>query len=430
MSRPARDRLRRVRPLVAALAALVVATGCLYFPKAVRQEQFHPADPPWWCAPAAGSALTVAECRQLSAELDAALAVAHAHPSAAAALDAGASATPYAGGVGAGFELSPPGAFAAADPDTLLYDGVGPDAQIVGVEWNVPSPDAPEGFAGSNDVWSGPVAGVWTLRAWIVRPFEHQPDVFAAVHPCLGPAAATYDTAAPCYLASHPEPLEVLVTNDDGYNAAGIDAVVEALRTVPGIEVTVVAPATNQSGTGDNTTPGGVTSFAAQTLSGYPAVAVNGFPADSVLHALHELGENPDLVVSGINFGQNIGPFVPVSGTVGAARTAARNGIPALAASQGLGAPADWPSGTAHVLEWLDDFRLGRAGPPVDAVANLNVPTCTSGTIRGVRVLPVALALNGRPFNPSNCLSTVTTLADDVDGFIHGFVTLSDVGLH
>ena len=73
-------------------------------------------------------------------------------------------------------------------------------------------------------------------------------------------------------------PLEILVVNDDGYSAAGIDAVVEGLRTLPGVHIDVVAPATNQSGGGDKTTPGGVTGFAAQTQSGYPATAVNGYP--------------------------------------------------------------------------------------------------------------------------------------------------------
>jgi 5'-nucleotidase len=223
--------------------------------------------------------------------------------------------------------------------------------------------------------------------------------------------------------------MQILVTNDDGYNAPGIDAVVQGLLGVPGVEVTVVAPATNQSGTGGNTTPGGVTSTPATTLSGYPARSVNGFPADSVVHALTVLGENPDLVVSGINNGQNIGPVVPLSGTVGAARQAARSGIPAVAASAGFGNPPDWPSSTAAVLDWLEDYRLGRAGAPFQEVANINVPTCTSGSIRGTAVVPTGTDFAGRPFNPSNCLSTVTTLVDDVDAFIHGFIALSDVGV-
>jgi hypothetical protein len=63
-------------------------------------------------------------------------------------------------------------------------------------------------------------------------------------------------------------------------------------------------------------------------------------------------------------------------------------------------------------------------------VANLNVPTCTSGAIRGWVDLPVASAFNGRPIS-SNCSSTVdpSTFVDDVDGFGNGYITLSDAGL-
>jgi 5'-nucleotidase len=401
----------------------------MFFPAAVRNADFQPQPPPWWCTSDAGNDLGVDECNALSAELDFALAVAHAHPHASDAVADGATGSPYAAGVGAAFELSGPTvSFDWRAPDTILYDGTAADAQVVGLEWNVTSTTAPAGFTGGNDVWTDSGGGVWTLRAWIVRPFEYQSELFATTHPCLGAGGAVYDVESACYGTTHPRPLEILVTNDDGYAATGIDAVVEALRMLPGVNVTVVAPATNQSGAGDKTTPGGVTSFAATTASGYPAVAVNGFPADSVLHALGVLGENPDLVVSGINEGQNIGPLVDVSGTVGAARTAARRGIPALASSQGFGTPPDYPSGVIAVLEWVEDFRLGRAGPPYQEVANVNIPTCTAGAIRGTVELPVAAALNGRGIN-SNCTSTVTTFADDVDGFINGFITLSDADL-
>ncbi|MEY3361923.1 MAG: hypothetical protein RL531_1642 [Actinomycetota bacterium] len=119
--------------------------------------------------------------------------------------------------------------------------------------------------------------------------------------------------------------LEILVTNDDGYAAPGIDALVERLRDLPGVEITVVAPATNQSGTSDRTTPGDVSALTAAkvaTTSGYPATAVTGFPADSVNYALDVLDLDPDLVVAGSNAGQNLGVVAPISGTVGAARTA------------------------------------------------------------------------------------------------------------
>ena len=105
--------------------------------------------------------------------------------------------------------------------------------------------------------------------------------------------------------------LKVLVTNDDGYDADGIDAVVEGLRALPDTEVTVVAPLANQSGTGGKTTDGPLTVTDVKTKSGYPAKAVDGFPADTVIWAIdqHGIDFTPDLVVSGINFGQNIGPL-------------------------------------------------------------------------------------------------------------------------
>jgi len=423
--------MRATARTVALLSALaLLTTGCMFFPAAVRNATFQPQPLPWWCTSDVGADLSTAACNTLSVELDAALAVAHAHPRASDAVTAGATGNAYVAGIGARFVLRAPTAtFAPGAPDTILYDGVSSNAQVVGIEWNVTGASAPPGFTGDNDVWADSGGGTWTLRTWIVRPFENQTNPFASTHPCLASGGAVYDVEAACYTSTHPRPLEILVTNDDGYAAAGIDAVVEALRALPGVEVTVVAPATDQSGTGDQTTPGGVTAFSATTTSGYPAVAVNGFPADSVLHALRVLGENPDLVVSGINNGQNIGPFAAVSGTVGAARVAARNGIPALAASQGLGSPPDFPSGVAAVLVWVEDFRLGRAGPPYERVASINVPTCVAGSIRGTVKLPLATSFGGRPIG-SDCTSTQTVLVDDVDGFNHGFITLSDVGVN
>ena len=137
---------------------------------------------------------------------------------------------------------------------------------------------------------------------------------------------------------------------------------------------------------------------------------MNGFPADSVLYALHTMHVNPDLLVSGINDGQNIGPAIPLSGTIGAARgSAGVRAFPRVAVSQGFGSPPDFPSGVTALLDWFDQFLLGRAGPPLfESVVNINIPTCTTGSIRGTVHVPAATALNGRPFNPSNCLSSAT----------------------
>ena len=157
------------------------------------------------------------ECGQLSAHHDVARFAAHDHWEASAAIAEGATATAYQPGVGAAFAVRAPDAtFSSGAPDTYLYDGVAPSARLVGLEWNVTASTAPEGFPGANDVWVETASGVWTLRAWILRPFDHQAEPFATTHPCLRAAGAVYDTTDPCYTATHPRLMEIVVTNDDG----------------------------------------------------------------------------------------------------------------------------------------------------------------------------------------------------------------------
>src|SRR5262249_57401851 len=103
--------------------------------------------------------------------------------------------------------------------------------------------------------------------------------------------------------------LQVLVTNDDGVGAPGIDALVQGLRKVKGVNVTVVAPAENKSGSSDTTTPGTLTTTQATTTSGYPAIAGDGDPADTVNFALDGgIPTKPQLVPSGANEGPTPGP--------------------------------------------------------------------------------------------------------------------------
>lgn len=272
------------------------------------------------------------------------------------------------------------------------------------------------------------MAGGWTARAVAALL------ALGMVAACGGDddggddAAGNGDGAAEATTTTGPEPIEVLVTNDDGYDAVGIDALVEALRAEPGVEVTVVAPATNQSGTGDQTTDGPVTQSDQETASGYPAVAVEGFPADSVIVALDELGLEPDLVVSGINIGQNIGPLADVSGTVGAAKVAHRRGLPALAVSQGLNAaPEDYDATAQLAVDWVEEHRDG-LGDLADTgeVASINAPTCPAGEVRGL--VEVALGTDGSQVGaPVNCESTTEDFADDVTAFINGYATLTPV---
>jgi 5'-nucleotidase len=388
---------------------------------------------PFWCDPAGGSALSPSDCVTLSAQLDQAAFVAHAHFHASDATAGGATLGSYVSGVGAAARFSGATAtFDPAAPDTLLYDGTGANAQVAGIEWNVSSAGAPAGFVGTNDHWTDNGDGTWTLRVWVLRPFQNQVNAFAATHPCLAGGAPVYDVEAACYTVTHPDPTEILVTNDDGYGADGIDLAVEDLIDVPTVHVTVSAPATNQSGAGDQTSTGPLTANLLATHSGYPAWAVQGFPADSVLYALNTLHLDPDLVVSGINNGQNLGPLVDFSGTVGAARVAARAHIPAIAVSQGLetgGVGPLYPVAATTMLDKVYDFLYGRAGPArFQDVVNINAPTCATGSVRGVVDVPSGTALGGRPFLTSNCNSTVTTFADDVDAFINGFTAVSTVG--
>ena len=429
--------MRTVRLVVCAVAVVMIAAGCAHLQSANRYAAAPgTVSEPYWCAPESRPALSAADCKSLSGQLDLAAFIAHAHHTAATATADGAASSAYEAGAGAPFRFrDPTAAFDPLAPDTLLYDSTAPTAQVVGIEWNVAAASAPEGFTGPNDVWDNVGGGVWRLRAWILRPFENEPNVFAATHPCLGASSATYDVTAACYAASHTNPLRILVTNDDGYNSKGIDAAVEALRDLPiPVDITVSAPATNQSGSGRKTTAGPLTATDQTTLSGYAAKAVQGFPADSVNYALSNLHVNPDLLVSGINDGQNISlPISNISGTVGAARQGALVDIPAVAISSGLGRtepppaiPADFPSAAVELRAWVDDFLLGRVGPAVlQSVVSINVPTCYSGTIRGTRFLPLAPSFSAAP---SNCLSTVTDPADDVAGFLNGFTTISSIG--
>ena len=315
--------MQRSRVLVALVVLVVAAGGCSLFGSASRYAA-APATvaEPFWCDPTAGTtqtALSSTDCASLSLQLDTAVLFAEGrpHPPALPVF------SPYQTGRGVEYRLSDTlSTFDAAHPDVLLYDGTTPTSQVVGIEYTVGNGvagnPAPEGFVGPNDVWTDLGDGYWRLRVWILRPFQDQTNVFATTHPCLDAAGPIYDVTAPCYTSTHPNPLEVLVSNDDGFDAAGIDAVVEALRVLPGVHVTVSAPATNQSGAGSKFTNGSVTETDVTTASGYPAWSVAGFPVDAVRYALRTRHLNPDLVVSGSNFGQNIGVAVPLSGTVGA----------------------------------------------------------------------------------------------------------------
>jgi 5'-nucleotidase len=240
-------------------------------------------------------------------------------------------------------------------------------------------------------------------------------------------ASATASSAAP------ERALRILVSNDDGVGAPGIDALVKALAAEPNVTVTVVAPAENQSGSGGKTSPGPLAASDATTASGHAAVAVQGFPADAVEYALTTvLKERPDVVITGTNAGQNLGPFIDLSGTIGAARAGAARGIPALAVSAGFGDPIDFDAATSLAVQWLRDHRAALVGSPAPTafVENLNAPTCASGHVRDLASVTVETNASGDDaLGAPDCTSTTPAPAGDVSAFHVGFATLSPVPL-
>ena len=185
--------------------------------------------------------------------------------------------------------------------------------------------------------------------------------------------------------------MRVLVTNDDGVGAPGLAALTRALVDWSGSdhEVIVVAPSSNYSGAG-----AAVGSVTAETTIAYQRAYVEGVagveaygldasPALSVIAgALGAVGPKPDLVVSGINHGVNVGRSVLHSGTVGAALTASQLGISALAVSLRVGdGPDPWESAADLAVALVPML----VDAPVRTVLNLNVPHLPLAQIRGLR---------------------------------------------
>lgn len=182
--------------------------------------------------------------------------------------------------------------------------------------------------------------------------------------------------------------MRVLVTNDDGVDAPGI-AALAAAAVQAGYEVVVVAPLADYSGAsaavGPVHTREGI-DYEGRTLAGLsdvPAFGVDGPPALAVILAcVGSFGPRPDLVLSGINHGANVGRSVLHSGTVGAALTAAHFGLPALAVSLRFGPPpVPWSTATATAMSLLPTL----ATAPPGTVLNLNVPDIPAEALRGVR---------------------------------------------
>lgn len=186
----------------------------------------------------------------------------------------------------------------------------------------------------------------------------------------------------------------ILITNDDGFQAPGIRALAPAIAEL-GHDVVVVAPLDDQSGVGS--ARAGLVDRPIRTVTedehGIAYCGVAGTPALAVtLATLGAFGPAPDLVLSGINRGHNIGIPIFHSGTVAAALTAAGQGMSAVAVSIDSEDPAHWSTAAtmaAEALGWI-------ASEPAGTVLSLNVPDRPLDELSGVRHATLAPIKNSR----------------------------------
>src|ERR1700675_1848427 len=172
----------------------------------------------------------------------------------------------------------------------------------------------------------------------------------------------------------------ILLTNDDGYQAEGLRMLAKAFESFA--TVSIVAPSLERSG-------------AAQSLTlrqpivcnqiGEREWAIDGTPADCVIVALHRLlPEKPDMVISGINHGANLGENVYYSGTVGAAREGALHHIPSIAMSLCSKKRETRFDNSARMARAAAELVL-KEGLPDQVLLNVNVPEPWNGEVRFTR---------------------------------------------
>lgn len=223
----------------------------------------------------------------------------------------------------------------------------------------------------------------------------------------------------------------ILLTNDDGYDSPGLHALAEALAPVA--RIVVAAPAKEESGTSGSITYRDPI-FVRRVNIGLEveAYAISAKPATCARVGLEVLVDGlPDLVISGINSGPNLGIVSFASGTVGAARQAALVGVPSIAVSRGR--PADYKAIAAFVRELVEVLRAEGSLEP-GLFLNVNYP---AGETRGVRVVRQSMAPDSENYqrreNPRGQvyywsgwrLPEDSSEETDVGAFAKGFITIT-----
>ena len=179
--------------------------------------------------------------------------------------------------------------------------------------------------------------------------------------------------------------MRILITNDDGIHSPGLDVCAEIARALSD-DIWIVAPETDQSGVSHSLSLNDPLRLRQVEERRF---AVKGTPTDCVVMGVRHIlnGKGPDLVLSGVNRGQNVAEDVTYSGTIAGAMEGAMLGIPSIALSQAYagvhGRPAiEWESAAAHAAPLIR--KILAAGIAPGGLVNVNFPPCGADEVRGV----------------------------------------------
>ncbi len=176
----------------------------------------------------------------------------------------------------------------------------------------------------------------------------------------------------------------ILVTNDDGIHAPGLEAMIE-IATQLSSDVWVVAPEFNQSGAGHSLS---ITRPLRAREIGENKYAIEGTPTDCVLFAVKHLlkDRKPDIVLSGVNRGSNMADDVTYSGTIAGAMEGCLLGIPSIAFSQAYSHPhqVKWGTATHHGVDVAR--RVLEMDWPRNVLINVNFPDVVTASVKGTKV--------------------------------------------
>jgi 5'-nucleotidase len=186
--------------------------------------------------------------------------------------------------------------------------------------------------------------------------------------------------------------LRILLANDDGYQARGLRTLAQHLKPVA--DVVIVAPDRNRSGASNSLTL--ETPLRVERVED-DLYYINGTPTDCVHIAITGdlLDEPPDMLISGINHGANLGDDVLYSGTVAAAMEGRFLGIPSIAVSLVLSGGGHFDTAAALIRRLVE--RNAQDPLPVDSILNVNVPDVPQASLKGIRTTRLGFRHKSEP---------------------------------